>query len=331
VLLAAVAWRWAASGQRPDGVVLALAGAWAVLVLHATTHMPAWLARASLWSYVPGHRSVIALGVVEVLLVARLLALSPPTRGGRRVGLALAWGGTVAVLGVALSKELPDVRLTGVTVFAIANAVLAWIALAPRRPWLGMAAVAAASCAVSVWFNPLVRNGSEVLRDNELARAVIEVDREESGASVWAAFANVGFANLFRAVGVRSVNGVHPVPQLELWRAIDPGGLEQDAYNRYAHVVFGAAQSVEPSFVRRSPDAFRVLVNPASPSLQQLGVTHVLVDSPQAREIAERSGAIWLRSIGRYHLLREPWTPHPGVEPESERGARAEPAERGER
>jgi hypothetical protein len=301
------------------------------LVLHATTTMPAWLARASLWSLVPGHRSVIALGLAEVLLVARLLSRSPPTHGSLRVGLSLAWGIVVSVLGVALSKELPDIRLAWVMVFALANAVIAWIALAPRWPWLGMAAVAAASCAVSAWFNPLVRNGSEVLRDNELARAVIEVDREHEGTSVWVAFANVGLANLFRAVGVHSINGVHPVPQLELWKKIDPGGVEVDEYNRYAHVVFGAAQSVEPTIMRRSTDAFRVLVNPASPALHELGVTHVMVDSPQAREIAERGGAVWLRSVGRYHLLREPWTPRRGDEPGSEPGARAEPALRGNR
>ena len=331
VLLAAALWRWAARGQRPDAVMLALAGAWTALVLHATTSMPAWLARASLWSLVPGHRSVIALGLVEVLLVARLLSRSPPTHGRLRVGLSLTWGAAVAVFGVALSKELPDIHLSGVLVFALANAILAWIALAPRRPWFGMAAFAVASCAVSAWFNPLVRNGSEVLRDNELARAVIEVDQEHEGASVWVAFANVGLANLFRAVGVHSVNGVHPVPQLELWKAIDPGGVEVDAYNRYAHVLFGAAQSLEPSFVRGSFDAFLVLMNPASPALRELGVTHVVVDSPQAREIAERGGAVWLRSVGRYHLLREPWTPRLGDEPKSKPGARAEPASREER
>jgi hypothetical protein len=308
VLLAAVLWRWAASGQRPDGVVLALGAAWTALVLHATTQMPAWLARASLWSLVTGHRSVIALGLVEVLLVARLLCRAPPTHGSLRVGLSLAWGTAVAGFGVALARELPDIRLAGALGFALANALLAWIALAPRRPWLGMAAVALASCAVSAWFNPLMRNGSEMLRDNELARAVIEVDREHEGASVWVAFASMGLANLFRAVGVHSVDGVHPVPQLELWKALDPGGVEVESYNRFAHVVFRAAQSVQPAFVRTHYDVFQVLVNPASPALETLGVTHVVVASRRAREIAERGGAVWLRSVGRYHLLREPWT-----------------------
>lgn len=331
VLLAAVLWRWAASGQRPDGVVLALGGAWTVLALHATTHMPAWLARATLWSLVPGHRSVVALGLVEVLLVARLLSRAPPTHGSLRVGLSVAWGVAVAGFGVELAQELPDIHLAGALGFGLANAVLAWIALAPRRPWLGMAAVAVASCAVSSWFNPLMRNGSEMLRDNELARAVIEVDQEHEGASVWVAFANMGLANLFRAVGVHSVDGVHPVPQLELWQALDPGGVEVESYNRYAHVVFRAAGSVQPTFLRTHTDVFRVLVNPASPALHTLGVTHVVVDSRRAREIAERGGAVWLRSVGRYHLLREPWTPRLGDERGSESGARDEPSFRGER
>jgi hypothetical protein len=306
-LLVAAVWGWAVRGRRPDGVALALAGAWIALILHATTAMPAWLARASLWSFVPGHRSVIALGMVEVLLVARLLSREPPARGRLRAGVAVAWGGAVLGAGLLLARELPELRVAGVLGFAAGSGLVAWIALGAARRWVGMAALAAASVAVSAWFNPLMRNGSEALLDNELARAVLEVDREHGGATAWVAFARMGVGNLFRAAGVDSVDGVHPVPQLELWKAIDPDAEDVESYNRYAHVVFRAGPSMEPAFLRTNFDLFRVVVHPASPALRALGVTHVVVDSRRTREMAERGGAEWLRSVGRYHLLREPW------------------------
>jgi hypothetical protein len=60
-------------------------------------------------------------------------------------------------------------------------------------------------------------------------------------------------------------------------------------------------------------DAFRVHLSPGSDALRTLGATHILVDTPAARELAERGGAVWLRSVGRFHLLRAPWTPAPAA------------------
>jgi hypothetical protein len=175
-----------------------------------------------------------------------------------------------------------------------------------------MAGFALASCALSAWFNPLVRGGSEALRGNALARAVAEVDATHGGATVWAAFANLGLANVFRAVGVASVNGVHPVPQLELWKRLDPEGRSADVYDRYAHVLFSAAEhGAATSFVATSPDAFRVVLDPASPDLERLGVTHVVVGTAWARRAAERGGAVWVRDAGPYTILRQPWVAPP--------------------
>ena len=315
VLVAASLGRSLAARRRPDPVALALFAGWAALVLHATTTMPVWLAQASLWSRVPGHRSVIALGLAEVLLLARLLSHSEPLRGPARAGLAVLWGAAVLVCGARLSQQLPALPLGGVLGFAAASAVLAWLALAPPRPWLAMAAVAAASCTVSAWFNPLVRGGSEALQGNELARAVAAVDAAYEGKSVWVAFGNLGLGNLFRAVGVHSINGVHPVPQLELWKAVDPDASGVDAYNRYAHVLFTASASERPTFDSTSPDAFRVSVDPSSPALAKLGVTHIVVGSLAARRRAELGGAVWVGSAGPYQLMREPWAPAGAGEP----------------
>jgi hypothetical protein len=310
-LVAAALARAAAERRRPDALVVALAAAWLALVAHAAVGIPAWLARASGWSYVPGHRSVIALGVAEVLLLARLLARPLPVRGATRAGLALAWGAAIAACGAALSALLGGLPAGGVAAFAAANAALVWLALAPRRPWHALAAAAAASWLVAGWFNPLVRGGADAVQGNELARAVQEIDAASGGDTVWVAFGNLGLGNLFRAVGVRSVNGVQPVPQLELWRTIDPDGSEEEAYNRYAHVLFGASADPEPRFEHTAPDAFRIYVDPTSPAMQKLGVTHLVIGAPQARRLAERGGAVWVRSAGPYHILREPWVPAP--------------------
>ena len=304
-------WSWLAGGRRPDAVALGLAAAVVALVLHASTTMPVWLARATLFGLVPGYRSVIALGFADVLLVARLLAYGSPLAGVPRTGAALLWGGGVAAAVFALQRTTPALPIGAGLGFAAGNSLLAWLALAPRRRWHAMAALAAASALVSLWFNPLVRGGSDALRDNSLARAVLEIDRAYAGGTSWVAYGGHVVPNLFRAIGVHSVNGVHPVPQLELWAPFDPSGEAQSIYNRYAHVVFDPDAGEEPTFDRRGSDTFTVHVRPGSEALHKLGVTHLLVDSPKARSLAERDGATWLKSVGPFSLLRAPWTPEP--------------------
>ena len=297
---------------RPDPVALGLALAVAAFALHATTPMPRWLARASLFGFVTGPRSMLALGLAELLLVARLLARGPHAGGAARGAFAAAWAGAVALAGLALARALPGLPTAPVLGFATANGALAWLALAPRRPWHAMAALAGASALVSLWFNPLVRGGSEVLRENGLAQAILEVDRAHGGESVWVAYGGFVVPNLFRALGVHSVNGVHALPQLELWAPLDPDGAARDVYNRYAHVLFAADGGEVARFDGAGAyDAFRVHLSPGSEALRALGVTHVLVDTPSARELAERGGAVSVGSVGRFELLRSAWTPAP--------------------
>lgn len=303
-----------ASGAGPgaDPVAIGLGIAVAALALHATTAMPRWLARASLFGLVTGPRSMLALGLAEVLLVARLLSHGPRTRGAARAAFAAAWAGVVAVAGLALARVVPGLETAPVLGFAAANGALAWLALAPRRPWHAAAALAGASALVSLWFNPLVRGGSDALRENGLARAVRAIDRAHGGASVWVAYGGFVVPNLFRAIGVHAVNGVHPVPQLELWEPFDPDGAARDVYNRYAHVLFVEDGGPAPRFESAgSYDAFSVHLSPGSEALRTLGATHILVETPAARALAERGGAVWLGSVGRFHLLRTAWTPAP--------------------
>lgn len=304
VLLAAVLWRSARGGRRPGAVESGLAVGLAALALHATTRLPGWLVRATGWSLVPGPRSMIALGLVEVLLVARLLASGERSAGGRRAGLALAWGGLLGLACLGLARRLPGFPLASGLAFAGGNAALAWLALGARRPWHAMAGFAAASAAVSLAFNPLAQGGAGALRAHPLAAAIRTIDAASGGTSVWATFGPYQVPNLFRALGVRAIDGVQPVPQLEQWARWDPRGRAREVYDRYAHVSLVAdAGRTHPRFRLLGPDAFAVDVDPGAPALAALGVTHLLVEGDGARRLAERGGARWLRTVGRFHLL----------------------------
>lgn len=312
-------WRAAADGRRLDVFALPVVALWAVLVLYITVGFPDWLARASLLALAPGRRAVLALGLADAVLLMRFLACTEPVVERRRIfALSASFALGLALCGIALARELPGASLAWVLPLAAANGGLAAWILAARRRVLPALALAAASLATTVWFNPIAVGGADYLMGNELSRQILAIDRAAGGRSNWVAFGSDEVANLFRALGVRSINGTLTLPQLELWARIDPEGRARPLYDRYAHVAFVAAPDARPSFKLRSQDSLVVRINPAAQDLQKLGVTHALFHGDaKARDGFERlSGYEYLGSVGENHLYRLPAPP-----PEAAAGA----------
>ena len=308
------AWRAAADRRSLDAFTLPVIAFWAVLLVYITVGFPDWLARASLLALAPGRRAVLGLGLADAVLLLRFLGCAEPVAERRRIaGLAIGFALVLALCAVPFVRELPGARLAWLLPLAAANGGLAAWVLAARRRVLPALALAAASLATTAWFNPIAVGGADYLKGNELARQILAIDRAADGRSTWVAFGPDEIANLFHALGVRSVNGTLTLPQLELWARIDPGGGARSVYDRYAHVAFVATQDARPSFKLRSPDSLTVRVNPASQDLRALGVTHALFrGDAQARERFERlSGYEYLGSVGQNHLYRLPAPPPP--------------------
>jgi hypothetical protein len=309
-LLALWAWRrLRGRGRDPFVPPLALLGG--VLLAYVVLGFPEWLARATALSLVPGRRAVIGLGLVDAVLALRLLACAAPAAGReRRVAALAAAGWACALAGCAppLGEALAGARMPLLLALAAANGALAWLALAGRRRVLPALAWVAASGASALWFNPLAAGGADYLRENELARRVLAVEAATPGGATWAAFGRDDLANLFRALGVRSVNGTLTQPQPALWERLAPPPAARPVYDRYAHFAFVARPGAKVRFRLRSQDFVVVELDPRGPALRALGVTHVLLyGAESARAAFERlSGFEPLGSVGDHHLYRVP-------------------------
>ncbi len=306
VPLALLLWR-RMRGERIDALTAAVALYALALSIYALVGIPAFLARVTALGFVPGKRAVIGIGLADAILLVRFAACGAPARRDERTRVfAIAVACFVALAGCSfwLERELPDARLPVLLGFAFGNAVLAAFFLQlPRRALMALVALSAIS---TLWFNPLAVGGSAYLRDNPLAQAILEIDRAEGGQTTWVSFGRDDLPNLFRAIGVRALNGVHPIPQLELWKRIDPGGAFRNVYNRYAHIAFAAAPSGAPRFQLHSQDYVIVQIRPNSDEFRALGVTHVLVLDDAAAVFERLSGFEPLATIGPHHLYRVP-------------------------
>lgn len=320
VVVAAVPWLWfpvVAAGEalrfvrtrRADPAAIALVLVCAAFVTYACFGVPESVARATGLAWVPSARVPLALGVADALLLVRVLA-RPPDDGepGHLPALcvAVAWIAWIGIVANGVHARREELGGAATALLVVANGGVAYALLRRPRPECVTAALAVALAASTIWFNPLVRGGSAFLRENALSRQILAIDRAAGGATAWVVFGPPALGNLPRVLGVRSLGGVQPIPQLALWRRLDPGGGERDVYDRYAHVFFETGRSDVPRFQTRGIDGFAVRVAPGSPALRELGATHVLIQMPEPQPEAvlrAMPGLRWLASAGRNHLF----------------------------
>jgi len=314
--LALWVWRRLVEGEPIDRLALPLLVYQGALVAYAVFGLPESLARASGLSLVPGPRAVIGIGLADAVLLVRFLASARPALARERrraLALAGAWALALAACAAELARALPDARLPVLAPVVALNGLLAWAALTARRRALPALALAACSLATTAWFNPVVLGGSDYLARNALSRRILQIDRATAGGSTWIGFGGYELPNLFRAIGVRSVNGTLPMPQLALWARIDPDGRAREVYDRYAHVTAVATRGSEPEFRLESDDNVTLRIDPTSRALRDLGVTHALFrGDPSGRRAFELLGGLeHLGSVGANHLYRVPRIPAP--------------------
>jgi hypothetical protein len=320
VVVAATPWLWfpvVAAGEalrfartrRVDALASSLLLLCAVLVAYACFGAPEFVARTTGLAWLPSARVPLALGVADALLLVRVLA-RPPEEGetGHQLALfvAVAWVAWIGIVANGVHARRDDLGGIATALLVVANGGVAYAIVRRIRPPIVLGALAAVLAASTLWFNPLVRGGSSFLRENALSQQILAIDREAGGATTWAVFGPPALGNLPRVLGVRSLGGVQPIPQLELWRRLDPEKSDRAIYDRYAHVLFESARSNLPRFRALGLDGFAVRVAPGSPALRRLGATHVLIQMPEPQPEAvlrAMPGLRWITSVGRNHLF----------------------------
>jgi hypothetical protein len=299
-------------GAARDPLALALALFCIALLAYALVGIPPVLAQLTLLSFLPEDRVFLPLGVADVLLLVRFLSgaggAAPPGRW-LHWGAVAGWMTLIGVAALQLPSADPLARLPWVALAVAVNGLVADQVLRRRRPAAVCAGLAALLALSTVWFNPLVVGGTAYMRENPLSQRVLAIDRERAGQTVWASYGGIALGNLFRAIGVASVGGVHGIPQLELWQRIDPAGRYREVYNRYAFVLFDVPETGDSRFELIESQAIAVQVLPEGEELGLLGVTHLLVDRREERFRRYFERFTPLAQVGRFWIFALPLTP----------------------
>jgi hypothetical protein len=257
---------------------------------------PPLLRELSLMDRALENRTVVAHGVVELVLLASAIHLLRNTPGAsgiraRLVTVALfAVSGSVALLGV----EAQALQLTSMAHHWVLALSVLWACHSPRA-WLAPALLLVLNLHSTLGFNPLVRGGYDsVIARAEVSRALLAYS--ESG-SRWLVmndrFNDRFLAQLPGALGLASFSGVQFTPAWDFWRALDPEQRFRDAYNRYGLIWLSCMP--EPAYPRiwaAEFDVVAVRAHPTDPRLLSLPFSHVLVSGDEGIRCLVEAGAL---------------------------------------
>ncbi len=283
-LLAALPLVWGAVlgvGRRMRLPMIALLVTIAVMLYHVFVGLPSVVARVTLLDRVPEQRLLIGLGVAAMLvlvLVGTALGEASPARWRRVAG-----GIVVVAVGASMVKTLGDQYVDAGAPFGT-KAVLFTVALVAVpaalyfwRPLLSVGVLAVIGLSMSVTVNPLTK-GLGPLVDNQFVTDVRAIS-EESGDGGWVT-TDWGLSAMLTADGRNNVSAVNLYPDADAWRVLDPSGVNEDVWNRYAHTAWSLEPGLgEPKLTLRQADVVGVAVDPCGPELAELGVRYVVTRS----------------------------------------------------
>ena len=88
-------------------------------------------------------------------------------------------------------------------------------------------------------------------------RQIVEKEPE----SRWAALDNIATGNYLLSAGAPTINSVNFIPNMDLWKKLDPKGEHEEVYNRYAHFILSLSETGETDYNLIQADLMQITVN----------------------------------------------------------------------
>ncbi|MHC1685686.1 MAG: hypothetical protein AB6733_22615 [Clostridiaceae bacterium] len=239
------------------GLVYALYGFFVFQLSWLFIKYPAIVGKVTLFSYVPEFRTVLVLGLTGVYLTAILLNALIKDPLSKIESSIITLIVIVNVVYVGWESALNQyISLNELVVITLVFALLSYSILRGLKK-LSLAILMVITLVSGAMVNPIAQ-GLGPLKDKVVFNKIKEINTKAPGA--WVSLENHLFGNFLIASGVKTVNGVHYYPDLNLWHKLDTDSQYEDIYNRYSHVQVSIV-SENTSFELVGQDSFMVKVN----------------------------------------------------------------------
>lgn len=257
------------------------------LIIWIVYGFPAFLTRNSLFSIVPPRRSIIGLGVSNILLSVVFINIIENYKkdGFLRKALFFFVILSLAILqGITLNKQvryfftIPQIALASILfsllIFALIN----------RKRGL-FAALICLAVVPNFLINPVSAGLGPILK-KEISIFVSKIKLKDP-KSKWVVFGRSNVADFLKASGVNIFNGTKMIPDVNALKILDPELKNYKIYNRYSHITFLPHEDKDKiSFILNDHQSYSIIINPANKNLSEIGVYYfVFTYKPKEYEI----------------------------------------------
>jgi hypothetical protein len=260
------------------------------------------VSRWTLWGSATTYRMDLALGLVQVLMLAWLCSAQQYGISQKltapwcvlsfvlTIGVLFGFTHSVALLPTAISELVP----MGAVSLAAGGLAVASLALLIRRYSIAIGLVAVWGLAAVVPFNPLTHATQTLRPAPDLVRAISNA-QSTGGLGRIAVIGQPEWAMVLPAAGFAVINSVFYYPQEIIWNRLDPDGEYKIVYNRYhrLHLVLDSVSS-ESGYTISTPrlDEVRVTLNPDKFNFRLLGADFVMVSIPDGELLMKNSSLV---------------------------------------
>jgi len=281
--------------KKTDVLLLSLSTFLLFGLVYVLAGFPAFLSKSTLFSMSPAFRSLPVIGVGNcILLICYIgsdkLEVKKSSFSWIECGvLAIATFLFMKIISSHINKSTENFFTSRQVNIATALVVIGFL----LTRFKDFRFVKPALCLVlfimvisNAGVNPLTKGLSPIL-ENPLTVASREIHKKDPEAG-WALFGDMRLTNLIKATGSNILNGVKYVPPLEIMKILDPKGVNDSIYNRYAWITMSMYINWKDTvfFKQTFQDGYTIFMDPCSPRLKQLRVKYfVFAHKPQDPEI----------------------------------------------
>lgn len=264
--------------KKKDIYLISMLTVTVLLSLWCMFEWPGWVAKITLLSYAQPARAYLAVGLLNIMLLIRALALVKTSLGkipSIIITIALGFALTIVACNIyegfiAAKMAIVVIIVMTVSFFSLLNGNQDWA----KKTFL---IIAVGIMFVSGMFiNPLNR-GLDVIYEQDIVKNIKQINDKNSGLWIVDSKDKSGLPiiNIPLMVGAATINSTNVYPNLERWQILDPNKTNVDIYNRYAHISVNLVNTeVEKQFELTYADQFTV--NLSVEDLALLDVKYVL-------------------------------------------------------
>lgn len=253
--------------------------------LFCVVRLPSSLLSATLISFTTEKRTLLAIGLANILFCCVFFDRYRSPIFSRRTGITLGVALALGIAGLMVTLHLQDPKFfleeMHFSLTIAINGVILILFFSERWRKLLPAMLAPLLIFSNGGINPIMR-GLSPLVDSEAVREVSRLQAADP-AGKWIVYNSRYFAQLVKAAGVPIFNGTKTIPDLPLLRQLDAQPAEHDyIYNRYANIGCELPRKNDPAGTSASlvyPDYYIWFFPPDHPVLQRAGYRYALFPS----------------------------------------------------